>query len=226
MSAVLVETTDIQRESTNTLATAKSFRIAEHKQYEEAGGMLRGIMALKKKVAETFDPHIKRAYDAHRSLVAEKKSHESPLEQAEQALKRSMLSYQLVEEQKRREDEALAQEEARKQRERLEAQAAKAAAKGRIEKAEALQATAAAVVAPIIPTSTPKLAGVSVRVTWRATVTNLMELVKAVAAGVVPLNALQADTTFLNNQARAMKETLAYPGVKAEQETGIASRSA
>jgi hypothetical protein len=31
---------------------------------------------------------------------------------------------------------------------------------------------------------------------------------------------------FLNNQARAMKETLAYPGIKVVQETGLASRSA
>jgi hypothetical protein len=53
-----------------------------------------------------------------------------------------------------------------------------------------------------------------------------MELVKAVAAGTVPLNAIQANSTFLNNQARAMKETLAYPGVKAVAETGLASRSA
>lgn len=225
MSAVLVETTDIQRESTSTLATAKSFRISSPVQYEEAGGMLKGIMALKKKVAETFDPHIKRAYEAHRSLVSEKRTHEAPLEQAEQSLKRTMLSYQLAEEQKRREAEARAQEEARKEREKLEAQAARAAAKGKTEKAEALQVAAAAVVAPVIPTSTPKLAGVSVRVTWRAEVTNLMDLVKAVAAGAVPLNALQADSTFLNNQARAMKDTLAYPGVKAVSESGLAARA-
>lgn len=225
MSAVLVETAEIQRESATTLTIAKTFKITSTAQYEEAGGKLKGIMALKKKVADTFDPHIKRAFDAHRSLVAEKKEHEAPLLEAEQALKKSMLAFQLAEEAKRREAEAKAQEEARKAQEKLEAKAAKAAEKGKVEKAAALQATAASIVAPIIPSTTPKLAGVSVRVTWRAEVTNLMELVKAVAAGTVPINALQADTTFLNTQAKAMKDTLPYPGVKAVQETGLSSRS-
>jgi len=225
MSAVMVETAELQRESASTLTVAKEFRVTTTAQYEEAGVKLKGIMALKKKVAETFDPHIKRAFDAHRSLVAEKKTHEAPLEEAERMLKKHMLAFQLAEEAKRREAEAKAQEEARKAQEKLEARAAKAAEKGQVEKAAALQATAAAVVSPIIPTTTPKLAGVSTRVTWRAEVTNLMELVKAVAAGSVPLNALQADTAFLNNQARAMKDTLAYPGVKAVQDVGIAARS-
>lgn len=225
MSAVLVETTDIKKQTQLTLAVAHTFKVTSVAQYEEAGGMLKAIMALKKQVAETFDPHIKRAYDAHRSLVSEKRLHETPLEDAEKALKKVMLGFQMAEEQKRREAEARAQEEARKQREKLEAQAAKAAEKGKVEKAAVLQATAASVVSPIIPTTTPKLAGVSTRVTWKAEVTDLMTLVKAVAAGTVPLNALLADNAFLNGQARAMKDTLAYPGVKAVQETGLSSRS-
>ena len=221
-----IETTEIAAASSATLTAAQNFKITTAPQYEEAGEKLKGIMALKKKIAETFDPHIKRAFEAHRSLVAEKKTHETPLQTAEALLKRAMLGYSLAEEQKRREAEARAQEEARKEREKLEARAAKAAAAGKEEKAAALATAASAVVAPIIQPTTPKLAGISTRTTYRAEVVDLMELVKAVAAGTVPLLALQANQTFLNNQARAMKETLAYPGVKAVQETGLASRSA
>jgi cell wall assembly regulator SMI1 len=140
-------------------------------QYEEAGAKLQAIKALSKKLDETFDPHIKRAFEAHRGLVAEKKTHQSPLQTAEALIKRAMLGYQQDEERKRLELEAKAQEEARKEREKLEAQAAKLAAAGKVEKAEAKMATAAAVVAPMIAPTTPKLAGISMRTTYRAEVT-------------------------------------------------------
>ena len=89
-----VETKEIEAASTTTLTEAKAFTIATAPQFAEAGGKLRGIMALKKKIADTFDPHIKWAYDAHKSLVAEKKSHEEPLIEAEGYVKRAMLGYQ------------------------------------------------------------------------------------------------------------------------------------
>jgi len=225
MSAVL-ETTELQQEAGLALTAAKDFKIATSQQYVESGERLKSIKALAKKITETFDPHIKRAHEAHRSLVAEKNSHLAPLEEAERVIKRAVVTYQLAEEQKRRELEAKAQEEARKEREKLEARAAKAEASGKAEKAEALQAAAAAVVTPMIAPSTPKVAGISMRTTYKATVIDKLELVKAVAAGTVPLNALDCNMPFLNNQARVMKETLAYPGVKVEQETGVASRSA
>lgn len=224
MSAI--ETVELQQQSSTTLTEAKAFKIAAAPKYQEAGERLKAIMALKKKIAETFDPHIDRAYKAHKELVAEKKSHETPLLEAEGHIKRAMLGYQQDQERIRREAEAKAQEEARKERERLEARAVKAAAAGKAEKAEALQQSAAMVVTPIIAPTTPRVAGISTRITYKATVIDKLELVKAVAAGTVPLNALDCNMPFLNNQARAMRETLAYPGVKVEQETGLASRSA
>jgi hypothetical protein len=225
MNAV-VETQAIAAESTGILTAAQTFKIANTAQYEEAGERLKAIKALSKRIDDTFDPHIKRAFDNHRALVAEKKTHLNPLQAAEALLKRAVLSYQLAEEVKRREAEARAQEVARKEREKLEAQAAKAAERGKVEKSEALSVAAASVIAPTVASTTPKLAGISTRTSYRAEVVDKMELVKAVAAGTVPLNALDANQPFLNNQARAMKETLAYPGVKVVQEQGIASRTA
>lgn len=225
MNAV-VETQAITAESTEILTAAQTFKIATTEQYEDAGARLMAIKALSKKIDETFDKHIATAFKAHRDLVAEKKTHQTPLQTAEALIKRALLSYQQAEEQKRREAEARAQEVARKEREKLEEQARKAAEKGKVERAEALQVAAASVVAPTIASTTPKIAGISTRTSFRAEVVDKLELVKAVAAGTVPLNALDANLPFLNNQARAMKETLAYPGVKVVQETGLASRSA
>lgn len=208
-----------------TLVEAQGFKIQTADQYSAAGERLKAIKGLMAKVMETFAPHIKRAHDAHKALVAEKDAHLAPLLQAESILKRGVLTYQQEAERIRREQEARAQEEARKERERLERQAAAAEAKGRAEKAEALRTTAAAVVAPILPVVTPKISGVSVRTSFKAQVVDLPALVKGIAAGIVPINAICADMAFLNNQARAMKETLNYPGVKVVEEQAIASRS-
>lgn len=224
MSAI--ETADIRQASSTTLTEAKAFKIATAQQFTDAGEKLKGIMALKKRISDVFDPHIKRAHDAHKSLVAEKKEHETQLIEAEGHIKRAMIGFQQEQERIRLEAEARAQEAARKEREKMEAQAAKAAEKGKVERAEALQQQAAAIVTPILAPTTPKVSGISTRTTYKATVVDKLALIVAVAEGKVPLNALDVNMPFLNNQARAMKETLAYPGVKVEQETGIASRSA
>ena len=146
----IIESKEIQVASSETLAIAKGFKIVTSMQYSEAGEKLKGIMGLKRRIQDVFMPHIKRAFDAHKALVAEKGQHEAPLIEAEVILKRSMLAFQLEEERKRKELEAKAQEEARKEREKLEARAAKLEAKGKAEQAAALQVAAASVVAPMI----------------------------------------------------------------------------
>lgn len=50
---------------------------------------------------------------------------------------------------------------------------------------------------------------------WRAEVFDLAALVRAVADGAVPLEALQADQSFLDGLAARSGEALAIPGVRA-----------
>jgi hypothetical protein len=49
-------------------------------------------------------------------------------------------------------------------------------------------------------------------VVYKAKVTNLMDLVKAIAAGKAPLSAVLANESFLNNQATQFKEAYSIPG--------------
>jgi hypothetical protein len=68
----------------------------------------------------------------------------------------------------------------------------------------------------IVEKSVPKVAGgPSYRTIWDAQVVDLMALVKAVAAGTVSINALQANQTFLRQQAMSLKDTFKVPGCKA-----------
>jgi len=116
----------------------------------------------------------------------------------------------------RRAEQARLEEEARKAAEEATLEQAMALEKnGHREEAEAV--IAAPVVAPAVyvPPTVPKGMGQFMRKNWGAEVTDLMALVKAVAAGTVPIQAIEANTVFLNQQARALKSALQYPGVRA-----------
>jgi hypothetical protein len=219
-----IDTTALTQE-TQPLLVPANFKITSPEQYTAAGFQLTGIKTMLKKIAETFDPHIKRAHDAHKALVTEKRTHETPLLTAESTLKRALLGFQQEQERVRREQEAKAQAEARKQQEKLLAQAERLAEKGKAEQAEAKREQAAVVPTPVIAVETPRVAGIATRTTHRAEVTDLDALVAAVASGKVPKLALIPNEKFLNEQARSYKSALNWPGVKVVEDQGISSRS-
>ena len=177
------------------------------------------------------------------------------LDQAETVLKRAITGWNVEQEQLAAEARTKAEAEARAERERLEAEqrqqneeaerklaAAQAAAQsGNAEDAARLKAeadaaaiqaeatSAAAQVVTIAPTVTAPIAaaGISKRVTYSAEVTDLLALVKAVAEGKAPIEAVQADTKFLGAQARAFKKQGdLYPGVKSVAPASVAARAA
>jgi len=101
--------------------------------------------------------------------------------------------------------------------------------------AEAAQARAATIaqeaavvtVAPPTLAVVPKLAGVSGRMTYSAHVEDLQLLVKAIAEGKAPIEAIQPNTVFLGQQARAFKRAGAlYPGVTVTAESALSVRAA
>ncbi|TFZ03097.1 hypothetical protein EZ313_17955 [Ramlibacter henchirensis] len=72
--------------------------------------------------------------------------------------------------------------------------------------------------------ATTRLEGISERTTYAAQVTDLRQLVCAVAAGQAPLECLQADEKFLGAQARALRRTgQLYPGVDVSAERSLAA---
>ena len=217
--------TDLSVEVSQPLAEARVFKIVTQEQYTGAGEKLRGIKALMQKVNATFDPIISKAYAAHKEAVQQKKNHEAPLIEAEGIYKRGLLSYQQEQERIRREEQARVDEIARKEREKLEARAAAAEAKGKQEKAEELRVQAATVPAPVVQIETPKVAGISTRETYKATVTDFKALLQGVIDGKVPEGAVMANDAFLNAQARLQKTALNYPGVRVHTEQIMSSRS-
>jgi hypothetical protein len=131
---------------------------------------------------------------------------------------------------KREKEEAKARElEAQGKQAQADArrEAAEAAEAARLQDAEAKRMAAEMMpTAPVVHMETPKVSGLSSRENWSALVTDKMALIKAVAAGEAPAELIDINTATLNRLAKALKNGLNYPGVKAVSDRSYASRSA
>lgn len=113
---------------------------------------------------------------------------------------------------------AAAQEQARIQSEAAANAQAEAQATAQIAEVITMHVAAPAV---------SKAAGVSGRTNYTAQVDNLLELVKAVAAGTAPIEAICANDKFLGAQAKAFKKAgPLFPGVTAVAERILSARAA
>lgn len=204
---------------------AKAMQIVDSAQFVAAGELLKTIKGLRSEIDQTFDPIIQKQHEAHKEAIAQKRKVEAPLVEAENILKPRIATYMQEEERKRREEELRLQRQAQEEEERQQLESAVILeAIGEPESADALLAERRVAPPVILPRQVPQVAGVFKTQRWSAQVFNLMDLVKAVAAGKVPIMALQANTTFLNQQARSMKSALNYPGVRAVPEDNISAR--
>ena len=68
-------------------------RVSDDSSYREASEILIAIKALRKQIADTFDPAIKAANDAHKKILGQKKKSEEMLVSAETHLKGEISRY-------------------------------------------------------------------------------------------------------------------------------------
>ena len=123
---------------------------------------------------------------------------------------------ELAERQQRELDRA--QEE---QRKRLEAEARAKLRAGDIEAARAAMEEARTVVALIISMGTPILDNTNDRSQWQAEITDAEAVVKAIAAGTIPISVIKEwDITFLKRKATE-RGGLNWPGVRTWQENKL-----
>lgn len=199
---------------------AGAVKIIDSDTYLRAAGLWSDIRELRGKVSESFDPIIKKAHEAHKEALKRKADVDAPLADAEKKVKGAMNVYDAEQEAIRQAEQRRLQEEARKREEEARLAAAiEAEQAGAKEEAEEILAAPTYVAPVVVPKATPKVSGGPVFQTrWKHQVTDLMALVKAVAAGQAPLTAIQANDVFLGQQARSLKDALRIPGVKAYSE--------
>lgn len=148
------------------------------------------------------------------------------LSQAERLMKTKLLEYQTEQERIAQEAQRKADEEARKEREKLERKATIAGLVGMDNKAEELREEAQTQEAPVITSAAPKIEGVHTRVTWKAEIIDKLAFVKFVIDKRPDLlNLIKIDQAALNAQARSQKGELDMPGIKAVEEKNIVAGS-
>jgi len=202
-------------DANDLVARARAFTVTTADDYQVVAGFLVGLKALRAKIAETFDEHIRRAFVAHRALVQEKRDAEAAVVEAERIAK--VLLVQWDAEQQRAADAARAALEAARTAERvtLEEYAEIADVIGEQQRADEFRIEAAMIAPPLVAPATPKVAGVALRETWTARVVDLGALVKAAANHPPYLALLKVDMPRLHAQARSLRARLDIPGVEA-----------
>jgi hypothetical protein len=192
---------------------AKAARVSDTVTYLTACELLKGIKALRQKIGETFDPHIKRAFEAHRALCREKADAEAPLTEAEMILKRALVAWDTEQERLRREEERRLADEARRQEEqrRLEEAAALEREAERTqdpqlrEEAHALFEQPIETPTVVVAKSTPKVSGITYRELWKYRIAD---------ASKVPREYLKVDDIRIGGVVRALKGGTKIPGVE------------
>lgn len=205
---------------------ARSFhvvKVTDPDSFERANGTLRTIKEFLRRVAELFDPIDAAQIAARKTTIAQRKLLEDKPKALELAQKGELVAYEQRQAAIRREAEAAAERERLRIEEDARLKAAlEAESRGESKVAEAIleapHPPTPVFAPPAIGPTAPKAEGLSFRSNFRAEVTDLALLVKAVAAGEAPLGALLPNLPMLNQMARAMKEELNLPGVRVVEE--------
>jgi hypothetical protein len=248
IDAIRTEVQVYNERETDLLTRYNQLTIVDHSQSVAVAGELKTIKAhlneLNAKEEAILGP-IKQSIAEIKALFAPPRE---MLGQAERVLKNKIAAWQDAERKRIAEEQRRADEIARKERARLEAQAARAreveqrklieaisaqsaaeqarteAARQRAaDKADALELQAHMIVAPPVE-APPKIEGVSTRKTWRAVVIDQGALVQAVASGDAPARLITVNQVELNKLARALQGDLKVPGVRAVCDESVAVR--
>jgi hypothetical protein len=207
---------ELNQEIIPELAIAGEIVVKDAMTYQMAGETWKSLTALEKKIKAYWEDDVTTALKLHRSLVAKRDAMLIPVGEQKNSLRLGMKTFEDEQERIRRAEQARLEEEARKAAEEAAlAQAVALEMNGHKAAAEAVIAVPVVAPAVYVPKTTPTGFGNATRRVWGAEVTDLMALVKAVAAGTVPIQAIEANSVFLNQQARALKSALQYPGVRA-----------
>ncbi len=105
MADLTVDTTNIEAKTSDAVAQAERVEITNDQEYEVVGAFLKGLKAIRNEIASTFDPIAKKLHAAHKEVVAQKKRHSAPVEQAERIVRSKVGKYLAEKERLRREEE-------------------------------------------------------------------------------------------------------------------------
>lgn len=222
MSAIALVTPSTPPPPVDLVTRAKTLTITSNTEYVQA---CEEKLALDDMIANrhaNHDPVCQKAHEAHKAAVAARSADIEPLETAKKIYDRAIDGW-------RREQDRLAIEQAQRERDEI-ARQAELAREAEIVEAEAEGATVEEVTAiierpvyippAIVRPTLPKVAGIRKRPdNWKAILDPAdpnakLRLIKYVAGNPQFQHLLVLDTTAATQLARALKLTMAIPGIK------------
>jgi len=111
------ETREIEQQTSDALTQAGEIEIRDEAGYKAAGAFVQVVKDLLKKVDDTFAESIEAAHKTHKKILAAKKAHAEPLEEAEKIVKWKIGKYFDDQQRKIREENARAAAELYRQQE-------------------------------------------------------------------------------------------------------------
>lgn len=227
MDAELQLAEEIRPQALSLIERARSIEVRDQQTYNQAAELEKTIHALRQKVKARFEPIIDQAHKTHKEALAGRDAEDKPLEQAESLVKRCRVMFEAEQAMARlghqRQLEKQANEQQQEQR-LAEAIAAEQAGANNTEVAAMLDAPLPPMAVIARPTF-ERAAGLGSRENWKAEVTDIRALCRAVAEGSAPEHFVEANLTPLNLKARAEKQAMNVPGVRAVMERVGVTRS-
>jgi len=214
MNEVAKKEQESTQEALTLKAQADAVIVSNKEQYDSALEIDGRAREAKKAFHVWFDPIDDASKKQRQATIQQGKKIDEPLNYVIKTVSRKTSAWYAQEQARIREEQRKAEEIARK--------AAEEAALKSAEELEKQGMTAAADAVLDTPVAVPKVEiphfekteGVSYRKQYSAEVVSLMDLVKAVASGTVPIAYLSANTTALNAWARSTKGSDTIPGVR------------
>lgn len=215
----------------------QSIVIIDQRSYDAACTFLTSKVNPKiKEIDDFFDKNIKGANDLHKSLIAQKKTISEPVANLKKAINTEIIAWDDEQAEKQREAQRQAEEAQRLQDEEFRiANAVEVEQQGGTqEEVNQVLATPVITHAPVAAPVYQKASGISVKVLWRAEIKgeadkttyekSMRELCAAIGRGEQPVTYVEPNLTALNQIAKAQREAMNVPGVKAVSNKSAASR--
>lgn len=217
---------DVEKTGLEIKSELGGLRIVDQATYDKACDAMKRAKLYVKETEAFFAPMKAKAHAAWKEVCNQETNVVSPVKSVIQTISREVVRWDDEQKRIRREAQRRLEEEARKRAEdeRIAQAVALEQSGAHTEVVEAVLETPVVAVPVVAPSTFQKSNAAIVRETWTAEVTDLHALVKAAAKDKNLLGLLQVNQSALNGMARALKETMSIPGVKAVPQKSVATR--
>lgn len=231
INKAIVEAQEFAEQHANRLALGVEVYEAQGIQsevdMERANEILGSIASARRTTEEKWEAPVSFFNKTHKTLTGWRKRGTDLFDRLRERIEKPMKAYVRAQEELARQRQAEAERAAEQLRRVKEAEARRLAREGEIAASREAKAMAEAITAPVLPGPEFKLEGTNIRRPWTVTIFEPMALVKAIAEGRAPLEAIKEfDVVFLKRRAAELgKEGVIYPGVRADQDVGFSTRA-